>query len=241
MPDMHEGYGFPVGGVAATAAARRGDLAGRHRLRHQLRRAPAGLRPAARATWPARIEALVHELSRSVPAGMGRGRAAGALDRRRARPRADRGRAPTWCANKGLGLPEDLDFIESGGALPGADAAAVSDRAKQRGARPAGHPGQRQPLPRGCRWSTRSSTPAAAAAFGLEAEQIVVLIHSGSRGLGHQVCTDYVRRMDRAAGRYGITLPDRQLACAPLSSPEGERATSPPWRRRPTSASATAR
>jgi tRNA-splicing ligase RtcB len=129
--------------------------------------------------------------------------------------------APYLVAQQGLGLPEDLAAIESGGVLEGADPAAVSDRAKARGG------GQLGTLGSGNHFLEVQVVdevfePATARAFGVAAGQIAVLIHSGSRGLGHQVCTDHVQRLDRAAERHGFTLPDRQLACAPLSSPEGK-------------------
>ena len=128
---------------------------------------------------------------------------------------------PYLVKDKGLGEPEDLDFIESGGALPGADAAAVSDRAKLRGGDQLGTLGSGNHFLE-VQVVDEIFDASTASAFGLEAEQIVILIHSGSRGLGHQVCTDYVQRMDRAAERYGYTLPDRQLACAPAVLPRGQ-------------------
>jgi tRNA-splicing ligase RtcB len=220
MPDMHEGYGFPVGGVAATllpdGVISPGGIGFVINCGVRLLAAPQ-----KRSDLADRIESIVHDLSRAVPAGMGRGQGgAGALDTGDLDRVLTEG-VPYLVKDKGLGEQEDLEFIESGGALPGADAAAVSDRAKLRGGDQLGTLGSGNHFLE-VQVVDEIFDARTASAFGLEAEQIVILIHSGSRGLGHQVCTDYVQRMDRAAERYGYTLPDRQLACAPLSSAEGK-------------------
>ncbi|MFN7143239.1 MAG: RtcB family protein, partial [Myxococcota bacterium] len=121
----------------------------------------------------------------------------------------------------GAGEPEDLEVLESGGVLPGADPGKVSERAKQRGRDQLGTLGGGNHFLEVQRVDTVFD-PAAAAAYGLHEGQLTVLIHTGSRGLGHQVCSDHVARMDAALHRHGITLPDRQLACAPIASSEGE-------------------
>src|SRR5436305_1923863 len=119
------------------------------------------------------------------------------------------------------GSEAELAFTESAGCLDGADAAAVSARARERGA------GQIGTLGSGNHFLELQRVedvyePRAAEAFGLRRGQVTVLIHSGSRGLGHQVCTDFVKRMDARLAHYGIDLPDRQLSCAPVRSPEGQ-------------------
>src|SRR5262249_5756389 len=114
----------------------------------------------------------------------------------------------------------DLERIEGGGCLPGALASAVSDRAKQRGKDQLGTLGGGNHFLEIQRVQAIFD-PTAARAFGLALDRIAVLIHTGSGGRGHQVCPAYVKRMGDAVARYGITLADRQLACAPLSSPEG--------------------
>lgn len=219
MPDMHEGYGFPVGGVAATClpdgVVSPGGIGfdincGVRLLVSTVRRADVGRH----------LPAVVHELSRSVPTGYGRGGRL-ALDRADLDRLLDEG-VPYLVREHGLGTEEDLAFIESGGMLAAADASLVSDRAKERGHDQLGSLGG------GNHFIEVQAVDAiydddAAAALGLFRDQITVLVHTGSRGLGHQVCTDYVRTMDQAASRYGIRLVDRQLACAPLSSPEGKR------------------
>src|SRR5207248_2259824 len=158
-----------------------------------------------------RREPLVHELSRAIPAGAGKG--------------AERGDAALLEAvlregPRALGGGEDLERTESGGCLPGADPAAVSERARTRGSGQLGTLGSGNHFVELQRVE-RLFALETAEAFGLEEGQLTVLIHSGSRGLGHQVCSDYVKQMDGAMRRYGIDLPDRQLACAPASSPEG--------------------
>jgi tRNA-splicing ligase RtcB len=167
-----------------------------------------------------RLTELVHELSRSIPTGYGRGGPLSLSEDELDRV-LDEG-APYLIRERGLGLEEDLERIESSGRLAGADAREVSARAKERGRDQLGTLGGGNHFLEVQAVETIYDG-AAAEALGLFKGQIGVLIHSGSRGLGHQVCTDYVRLMDEAAARLGIHLPDRQLACAPLSSPEGKR------------------
>jgi tRNA-splicing ligase RtcB len=216
MPDMHEGYGFPVGGVAASAlpdgVISPGGIGfdincGVRLLGSRLERGDVR-----------DVEQLLHQLARGVPTGYGRG---GRLELdERALDAILEGGAPQLVRAHHLGLEEDLARIEDGGRLEGARASAVSDRAKQRGRDQLGTLGGGNHFLEIQRVQAIFD-PEAARAFGLRLDQITVLIHTGSRGLGHQVCADYVKRMDAALARYGIVLPDRQLACAPLSSPEG--------------------
>jgi tRNA-splicing ligase RtcB len=210
MPDIHQGYGFPVGGVAATelpdGVVSPGGVG--YDINCGVRLLAA---PFTADELGARKEALVHELSRAIPAGAGKekGPLAGVdLD--------------TVLTDGGTvnGSDEDVERSESSGRLPGADPKAVSQRARDRGARQLGTMGSGNHFVEVQRVE-RIFDRDAAAAYGLREDQITVLIHSGSRGLGHQVCTDYVKRMDAVMARYGIELPDRQLACAPASSPEG--------------------
>jgi tRNA-splicing ligase RtcB len=219
MPDMHEGYGFPVGGVAATrlpdGAISPGGIG--FDINCGVRLLASGLQ---RAEVQPLLERLVHEISRSIPTGFGRGGRLvlddAALDRV-----LEEG-CPYLVRERGLGTDADLERLESRGALLGADAAHVSERAKQRGRDQLGTLGGGNHFLE-VQVVDELFDAAAAAAYGLWPGQIVVLIHTGSRGLGHQVCTDHLRVMDGAMSRYGIELPDRQLACAPFSSPEGSR------------------
>ena len=218
MPDIHQGYGFPVGGVAATAPP--DGVVSPGGVGYDIN---CGVRllalPLTTSELGARGEALVHEISRRVPVGAGHG---GSL--RLANPALDEvlARGPrTLLRERAIGTAEDLEHTESNGCLEGADPAEVSERARARGADQLGTLGSGNHFLELQRVAAIID-PAAAKAFGLQEGQLTVLIHSGSRGLGHQVCTDYVRRMDSVLSRYRITLPDRQLACAPLSSAEGQ-------------------
>ena len=219
MPDIHQGYGFPVGGVAATetpdGVVSPGGVGYDINCGVRLLALPVTARELA-----GRSEPLVHEISRRVPVGAGHG---GAL--KLTGPAFDRVlvHGPRIVlAEHGIGTEEDVEHTESGGCLDGADPAAVSERARVRGADQLGTLGSGNHFLELQRVA-RVLDPAVAEAFGLRADQVTVLIHSGSRGFGHQVCTDYVRLMDRVLARYRIRLPDRELACAPLSSPEGQR------------------
>jgi tRNA-splicing ligase RtcB len=225
MPDMHEGYGFPVGGVAAThwpdGVVSPGGIGfdincGVRLLGSGIRRtdiASVGREPAHST-----VERVVHELSRSIPTGYGRhGRLELSSDEM---DRVLTEGAPYVVRGRGLGREEDLERTESGGSLPDASAAAVSERAKARGRDQLGTLGGGNHFLE-VQVVEEIFDDAAAAALELRQGELTVLMHTGSRGLGHQVCTDHVRVMDAVHRRYGVELPDRQLACAPLSSPEG--------------------
>ena len=215
MPDVHWGYGFPVGGVAAT---RRRDgvvspggigfdiNCGVRLLRTDLD--PAAIRPVA--------DRLAAALFRAVPSGVG---ARGGRRLGRDELEAVLVKGAAWAVQRGSGTPDDLERTEERGALAGADPGAVSPRARERGADQLGTLGSGNHFLE-VQVVDRVLDPAAAAAFGLAEGLVTVMVHCGSRGLGHQVCTDHVAVMDRANRRFGIALPDRQLACAPLDSPE---------------------
>jgi tRNA-splicing ligase RtcB len=130
------------------------------------------------------------------------------------------GGGAAWAVEEGYGEPRDLQFIEEGGVLDGAEPGRVSPRAYERGGSQLGTLGSGNHFAE-IQYVGRIYDEKAAAALGLELDRITVSIHSGSRGLGHQVCSDHLKEMIAAAGRYGIDLPDRQLCCAPISSPEG--------------------
>jgi tRNA-splicing ligase RtcB (3'-phosphate/5'-hydroxy nucleic acid ligase) len=209
MPDVHQGYGFPVGGVAATELP--DGVVSPGGVGYDIN---CGVRllalPLLEPELGARREALVHEISRAVPAGAGK-------TKRGAGPRLD---DVLRQGPQSFARAEDIERTESRGRLPGADPDAVSDRARERGTGQLGTMGSGNHFVE-LQQVERVFDEPAAESYGLRTSQVTVLIHSGSRGLGHQVCTDYVKRMDGAMRRYGIELPDRQLACAPASSPEG--------------------
>jgi tRNA-splicing ligase RtcB len=217
MPDMHEGYGFPVGGVAATRAP--DGVISPGGIGFDINCGVRLLVSSFQARELGDVTPLVHELSRSIPTGYGRhGRFA--LDSGEMERVMEEG-APWLVREREFGLPEDLAVAESGGALPGADSSAVSERAQERGGDQLGTLGGGNHFLEVQRVE-KIYDLAAASALGIFPDQLTVLIHTGSRGLGHQICTDYVRLMDAALARHRIALPDRQLACAPLSSPEGK-------------------
>ncbi|HEX7126386.1 MAG TPA: RtcB family protein [Thermodesulfobacteriota bacterium] len=220
MPDGHRGYGFPIGGVAAfradTGVISPGGIGfdincGMRLMRTSL--TEADVRP--------RLRELVEALFAEVPSGTG---AKGFVEVPADELPAVMREGARWSVARGLGWPEDLERTEGGGCLPGAEPAAISERAVERGRHQLGTLGsgnhylEIQVVPPG-----GIHDPRLAAAFGIEREgQVVVMFHCGSRGFGHQVGTDYLRRFDEAMPRYGIRVPDRELACAPFRSPEGQ-------------------
>jgi tRNA-splicing ligase RtcB len=218
MPDAHEGYGFPVGGVAAFRA--RDGVISPGGVGYDIN---CGVRLLAAGVPMAQIRpqlpALMHELGRSVPSGTGRG----------GRLVLDRGELDGVLATgsrallgRGMATDADLLHTEAGGSLGAADPEAVSERAGQRGHDQLGTLGSGNHFVE-VQEVDVVFDDGAAGAMGLRVGDCVVLIHTGSRGLGHQVCTDYVRAMDAVMRRHDITLPDRELACAPFQSPEGQR------------------
>ncbi|MCI4066529.1 RtcB family protein [Micromonospora sp. R77] len=218
MPDVHWGYGFPIGGVAATDVTHGGVVSpggvgfdiscGVRLLTADLDRAE--LRP--------RLDALMDGLGHATPRGMGRGAVWQLADR--AELDAVLRGGSRHAVERGHGVARDLDRCEDYGAVDDANPAQVSERAVERGA------GQVGSLGSGNHFLEVQAVAeiydeTVATAFGLRAGQVCVMIHCGSRGLGHQICTDHVRAMEKVMPRYGIHVPDRQLACAPVSSHEG--------------------
>jgi tRNA-splicing ligase RtcB (3'-phosphate/5'-hydroxy nucleic acid ligase) len=219
MPDIHWGYGFPIGGVAAFDPEGGGVVS------------PGGVgfdincgvrlltSEIDRRVLERRKSRLADALYEAVPSGMGKGRKDFRLSRKDLAQVLVEGPAPL--VEKGYGDPGDLEHIESGGRLAGADPGAVSERAYERGLPQLGTLGSGNHFLE-VQYVDEIYDDEAARAFGLSMGRITVLIHSGSRGLGHQVCQDYVERFLEAAPRYGIELVDRQLAAAPIESPEGK-------------------
>ena len=220
MPDGHWGYGFPIGGVAAFDV-REGVISpggvgydincGMRLIRTDL--TLDDVRP--------RLEPLMTELFRRVPAGVG---SKGFL--RVTRPEFDEvmRKGARWCVERGYGLSADLERIEERGCLPGADPETVSDHAVERGINQLGTLGSgNHYLEVQVVSNDRIFDPETAAALGITGhDQIVVMVHCGSRGFGHQVASDFLDVFERAMRRYGITVKDQQLACAPFRSPEGQ-------------------
>jgi tRNA-splicing ligase RtcB len=220
MPDGHWGYGFPIGGVAAFDAEAGvispGGIGfdincGMRLIRTAL--TEHEVRP--------KLTELIDALFAAVPAGVG---ATGFV-------RLSRGdfddvmrEGARWCVRRGYGWPEDLGATEGGGCLPGADPAQVSERARARGLDQLGTLGsgnhylEVQVVP-----SDGIHDAGVARAFGIEQPgQVVIMLHCGSRGFGHQIGTEYLRSFDEAMRAHGIAVRDRELACAPFSSQEGQ-------------------
>jgi len=219
MPDIHLGYGFPIGGVAAFDAA--DGVVSPGGVGYDIN---CGVRLVATHLRRPEIldlrERIARALAGSVPAGVGsstRGSKVRGADLGRVLERG-----AEWAVSRGFGTGSDLDRTEDEGALPGADAAALSDRARERGAGQLGTLGSGNHFVE-VGYVDRVLDVALAEALGLAQDQVTVSIHTGSRGLGHQVCTDTVAAVARARLRHGIELPDRQLGCAPVDSPEGRR------------------
>jgi len=155
---------------------------------------------------------------RNIPTGVGKGRRDLRLGRQDLTAVLSQGAA--WAVKQGMGERRDLEFLEEGGCIQGSRPELVSDRALERGKGQLGTLGSGNHFAE-IQYVSEIFDNQAAQALGLFADQITVTIHSGSRGLGHQVCSDHLKIMVNAARRYGIELPDRQLCCAPLDSPEG--------------------
>ena len=217
MPDIHWGYGFPIGGVAAVDAEEGAISPGGigFDVNCGVRLVRTGL--DADDVGPS-IERLADALHQAIPAGVGSEGAIRRLNQRDQRRLLERGAA--WAVAEGYGRAADLAATEEGGCLAAADPDAVSETARERGRTQVGTLGSGNHFIEVQRVDEVYDAEAATA-LAIRVGQVVVMIHSGSRGLGYQVCDDAVRTMGRAAARYGITMPDRQLACVPLRSPEG--------------------
>jgi tRNA-splicing ligase RtcB len=219
MPDIHWGYGFCIGGVCATDPAAGGVVSpggvgydincGVRLVRTNLRL--ADVQPL--------VMQLVNQLLRDVPVGVGQG---GRYVFSPAELRTLMAEGVPFLARRGLATADDVACAEAEGCIPGAVPDLVSDRALARGADQCGTVGAGNHFIE-VQVVDRVADEHAAAAFGLQAGQICVLIHSGSRGLGYQVCDDALRALRDAPAKYGVSLPDRQLVCAPVESPEGRQ------------------
>jgi tRNA-splicing ligase RtcB (3'-phosphate/5'-hydroxy nucleic acid ligase) len=218
MPDVHWGYGFPIGGVAAVDADDGVITPGG--IGFDINCGVRLVRTRLTAADVAAVrDRLADRLFARVPAGVGSSGAVPALSPRDERRVLERGAA--WAVEEGFGRASDLEHCEEEGRLRGADPAAVSETARARGRSQVGTLGSGNHFLEVQRVD-HVYAPAAAAALGLEEGAAAVMIHSGSRGLGYQVCDDALRTMAQAMQRHGLAVPDRQLACVPLRSREGE-------------------
>jgi tRNA-splicing ligase RtcB len=219
MPDIHWGYGFCIGGVAATDPKQGGVISpggvgydincGVRLIRTNL---------AADDVKP-RIQQLVDQLFRDIPCGVGRG---GMFKLKKRELRQLMAEGSRYVVNKGFGWDSDVEATEANGCIASAEPDVVSDRALERGADQCGTLGSGNHFAE-VQIVERVEDPQAAAAMGLAEGNITLMIHSGSRGLGHQVCDDALKDLRNVPRKYGIDLPDRQLVCAPVESPEGRK------------------
>ncbi len=220
MPDMHFGYGLPIGGVVATDIDSDGIISpggtgydincGVRLIATALSREDLEKRDT--------LKGLVDSLFSNVPSGVG-SKSSIRLSAKEVKEVLTKG--ARWAVERGMGSPTDLEHTEEGGCMKDADPDAVSKKAMQRGAPQQGTLGSGNHFVE-VQYVDEIFDSEAAGAYGIHPGQIVVMIHSGSRGFGHQVCTDYLEVMNRAVRKYSIDLPDRQLACAPFNSPEGQ-------------------
>jgi tRNA-splicing ligase RtcB len=218
MPDAHWGYGFPIGGVAAFDAAKGGVISAGgvgFDISCGVRTLHTGL--TLDQVEPVK-ERLADTLFGKIPAGVG---STGQLSLNEKEMDAMLTGGAKWAVAIGYGRREDLQRVEEDGCIPGAVPEAVSDRAKKRQRDEMGTLGSGNHYLE-IQHVRKIFDPTIAAAFGLSQGDIVVSIHCGSRGLGHQIGTEFLTRMAASAATYGIDLPDRELACAPIDSPLGQ-------------------
>jgi len=219
MPDAHWGYGFPIGGVAAFDAAAGGVVSAGgvgFDISCGVRTLLTGV---SKETIEQHKERLADALYYTVPAGLG---STGAIHLRGREMDAMLSGGARWAVDEGYGRAEDLERTEEKGCMAGAKPAEVSEHAKKRQRDEMGTLGSGNHYLE-VQHIAEIYDPVAAAAFGLKQGEVVVSIHCGSRGLGHQIGTEYLREMVMSASDYGIELPDRELACAPIDSPLGQR------------------
>jgi len=217
MPDVHEGYGFPIGGVAATkypdGVISPGGIGYDINCGVRLLKSNQTVKDLYRYMMP-----LSKEIYKQVPSGVGKSGTLKLNNKELDRVFRD---GAKWGVEQGYGVQDDLINIESNGTIKNAEPDNVSEHARERGADQLGTMGAGNHFVEVDKVS-KIFDKEIANAYGLFEGQIVVLIHTGSRGLGHQVATDYIRKMINALSKYNINLPDRELACVPFSSPEGK-------------------
>jgi len=220
LPDAHCGYGLPIGGVVATRAEDGVVTPGGvgFDINCGVRLARTRLHRDA-ITGSGCMHGLVAALLSQVPVGVGAG---GGVRLRPAEEDQVLTQGARWAVSRGFGTHADLAHTESGGCLPDADPDALSPKARRRGRDQQGTLGSGNHFVE-LQYVEKIFDAAAASAFGVERDQVTLMIHSGSRGLGHQVCTDHLAVAASAAKKYGIAMPDAHLAGVPVRSPEGER------------------
>jgi tRNA-splicing ligase RtcB len=217
MPDIHWGYGFPIGGVAAFDRAQ--GVISPGGVGFDIN---CGVRLITTTLSPEDLKnkrELIETLYDSVPTGVGAKRKRFRFSSHDLEMAMAEG--ASWAVREGYGVPEDVEHCEQRGQMGEADPGAVSPKARERGIPQGGTLGSGNHFLE-IQEVREIYDPQAAATFGVKKGQVCVMIHCGSRGLGHQVCTDHLKILESAMKKYQITLPDRQLACAPISSNEGK-------------------
>lgn len=218
MPDAHQGYGFAIGGVAASDL--RSGVVSAGGVGFDINCGVRLLRSDfKRYEVQPKLDALLNQMFRDVPCGTGKKGLIAGLTYEELDRVLELG--ARWAVEHGYGTETDLAHIEENGCLQQADPGAVSRRAKERGRDQLGTLGSGNHFAE-IQYVTEVYDSEASKTFGLFKDQIVILIHTGSRGLGHQVCTDYLETMQQAMRKYNISIVDRQLACVPIQSPEGQ-------------------
>lgn len=217
MPDIHQGYGFPIGGVVATKLPH--GIISPGGVGYDIN---CGVRLLASDLHEEdvrpHLEELASKLFHYVPSGVGVTGFVRLSDNELERVMVE---GAKWALERGYARPEDLRHTEEGGSMKGADPSKVSKKARERGREQIGTLGAGNHF---CEVDVVDEVfdEEVAQAFGLWPGQVVVQIHCGSRGFGHQICTDYVQIFQRVLHKYGISLPDRELVCAPFDTPEGQ-------------------
>jgi len=219
MPDIHWGYGFPIGGVAAFDMEK--GVVSPGGVGYDINCGVRLLRSDLRLDEiREKVKDLIGHLYINIPSGVGSHRKDLRLTREEIKKVLKKG--ARWAVENGFGDQEDLEYIEDNGQIRGADPDCVSDKAYERGKDQLGTVGSGNHFVE-IGYVKEVYDPDTAARFGIFKDQITVMIHTGSRGLGYQICDDYIKDMIKASEKYGIFLPDRQLCCAPIDSPEGKR------------------
>ncbi len=217
MPDIHQGYGFPIGGVVATKLPH--GIISPGGVGYDIN---CGVRLLASEASEEEVRPYLEDLATAlyhyVPSGVGVKGFLRLSDKELDRIMVEGAR---WALERGYARPEDLRHTEEGGSMKGADPSKVSKKARERGRAQVGTLGAGNHFAE-IDVMDEIFDEEVAAAFGLWPGQVVLQIHCGSRGFGHQICTDYVQKFQKAIHKYGITLPDRELVCAPFDSPEGQ-------------------
>jgi len=218
MPDIHWGYGFPIGGVAAVSVDEGVISPGGvgYDINCGVRLVQTGL---VFEQIKDKLTRIVEALFSVIPSGVGSEGAIAKLSKQDEKRLLRDG--ARWAVSEGYGCQDDLSYMEEGGRLATADAALISDRALERGLKQVGTLGSGNHFLEIGRVE-EIYLPQVADTLRLFPDQIVILIHTGSRGLGYQICEDSLKVMSKAMTKYGISLPDRQLACTPIQSPEGQ-------------------